>query len=473
MVVDNGDGTYTVTFPGYDEPITVTDKQLEDLNLPDTLSSTNPELWQLLPILEAAYLQIHAKENEVIDPFDLFLGEDAAAYFMTSDMIDGPLFQELLAQTNNGQDLLISAGVEHDTTIMSIDVPPVEIFMPGSHAYTIIYEDGHYFILNPHDTSQRFELSESQVQDVFHSLRAHPAPGVEIDLPEHLEELGQTSQELNDAYNEYWRLNDGAYSLTKFTNILNDPYQEGHELGGQGNTLEIILAIQNADNLWQQMHSQHTSAENAESLLEDINADHALTSAAYAIVLTDLNNPDLKENALKAMRELVPEEMSQETYDAIVAEVERLDGNLLLDDNGNSVFDSPEEALAALREGTHPNSELQAAWNDTSHVTDVIADPSIYDDFGRNLGQALVSVENGNLDPRLPGDRTFPEGSDYYDALLSSGYQTAAHHNERDYEPSSQTIPDITIPDISIPDVSIPEITIPDSIFPDARIFKS
>jgi|GEM_PF-2685184 len=472
MVVDNGDGTFTVTFPGYDEPIIVTQEMLDDVYLPDTISSTNPDLENLLPILEAAYLQIHAKENAVVDPFDLFLGDDAKVYLIHPEMIDGPFFDELQSQARGGRDLLITGYVHTDVTITTIDVPPVEILMDGRHEYTIQYEDGHYYIINPHDTSERYEISESQVQETFSRIVISPAPGVDIDIPEHMQATALAAENVQDSLYELFEIRNGAYSITEFGNIENDPYDNGRLGPSEGllSETKISIRVEKLQESWRDLQAEHGELETSTYLSQDINTDHAITSAAYAIVLTDLNNPDLKENALEAMRELVPEHMSQETYDAVVAEVERLDGNLLLDDNGNSVFDSPEEALAALLEGTHPNSELQAAWNDTSHVTNVIADPSIHDDFGRNLGQALVSVENGNLDPRLPGDRTFPEGSGYYDVLLSSGYQTAAHHNERDYEPSSPTIPDITIPDITFPNI---DDVIIKPIIVDERIFKS
>jgi len=74
-----------------------------------------------------------------------------------------------------------------DRTIQSVDGRTINI--PTDHAYSIQVEGSRFFIMNPHNTRDRFEVTREQIGQVFTDIVVAPAPGTYIQLPPRLADL--------------------------------------------------------------------------------------------------------------------------------------------------------------------------------------------------------------------------------------------------------------------------------------------
>lgn len=210
-------GNYTVTFPGRPEaPVSVTKDMLKDPGLMEVKDSTDPKLANLPRIIEAAYLHIHRQESSVVNPVALFLGPDAPTYGLFARDILTPFAESLLNQGRGGRDLLVSLYTKQDVPpeiIQSLDVPPKSVSIIGNHVYTLQVQDGRFFLMNPHDTRGRFEISKQQIADHFQKMHMTPAPGVSINLPPQFQKFGEASIDLGRAM--YGLIeNTGGFSST-------------------------------------------------------------------------------------------------------------------------------------------------------------------------------------------------------------------------------------------------------------------
>lgn len=183
-------GNYTVNFPGRpNSPIRVTAEDLRNFNLPTVTASTNPSLYRLLPVLEAAYVKIHRDEDSVVNPFELMLGQNTPVRSIPASLITSEYTTTLLQQGREGRDLIINGYVfgSADRTIQSVDGRTIN--MPTNHAYSIQVEGSRFFIMNPHNTRDRFEVTREQIGQVFTDIVVAPAPGTYIQLPPRLADL--------------------------------------------------------------------------------------------------------------------------------------------------------------------------------------------------------------------------------------------------------------------------------------------
>jgi hypothetical protein len=196
------EGNFIVKFPGYAHPITVTKQQLNDSRLAHTMTSTDNSRVMLIPVLEAAALQLQRHHHKT-EAFSLLLGDQADIFTIPGSRFGDEFSRYLIDQSRGGNDLIMTAITINPRTIMTAEQPPRRIPLAGLHTCSIYIRDGQYYLINPWNTSDVHEISLKTIRETFNRVNLAAPPGQHFALPPHLE-IAEAARHSHAAFKRFW-----------------------------------------------------------------------------------------------------------------------------------------------------------------------------------------------------------------------------------------------------------------------------